>query len=257
MMAKNDPRVVNEWIEAVWRGGGTDPLLTAHSPPVARVDGDYRPIPPRVLTRDEIEMIAKRILSPETYNTFVEHLQVDFSLTWEDNARIRGNAYVQRGSAAIALRIIPLAVPTLDELGLPPIAAQFAEEPSGLGLWAGPTGGGKSTTLAALIDHVNLHRPCHILTIEDPIEYVHTHKRAVVSQREIGTDAESFDVALRAALREDPDVILVGEMRDLESIAATLTQAETGHLVFATLHTNDTSQSLDRIVDVFPADRRG
>ena len=197
-------------------------------------------------------MIVKRMLAPELYNVFVEHLQVDFSLTWQEHARIRGNAFVQRGAAAIALRIIPLAIPTLEDLGLPPIAAEFADEPSGLVLLTGPTGAGKSTTLASLIDHVNTRRQCHILTIEDPIEYMYTHKQAVVSQREIGTDAESFEVALRAALREDPDVILVGEMRDLESIAATLTLAETGHLVFATLHTNDTAQSLDRIVDVFP-----
>jgi twitching motility protein PilT len=196
------------------------------------------------------------MLSPELYNVFVENTQVDFSLTWEDRARVRGNAYVQRGAAAISLRIIPLEIPTLADLGLPPIAAQFADEPSGLVLVTGPTGSGKSTTQAALIDHVNETRRCHILTIEDPIEYVHTHKRSVVSQREIGVDAQSFDVALKAALREDPDVILVGEMRDLESISATLTLAETGHLVFATLHTNDTGQSLDRIVDVFPVDRR-
>jgi twitching motility protein PilT len=256
MTVKNDPRVVNDWIEAVWKVRGTDLLLTADAPPLARVDGVYQPLHKRVLTRDETEMIVKRLLAPELYNVFVEHLQVDFSLTWQEHARIRGNAYVQRGAAAIALRIIPLAIPTLEELGLPPIAAEFAQEPSGLVLLTGPTGAGKSTTLASLIDHINARRQCHILTIEDPIEYMYSHKQAVVSQREIGTDAESFEVALRAALREDPDVILVGEMRDLESIAATLTLAETGHLVFATLHTNDTGQSLDRIVDVFPADRR-
>jgi twitching motility protein PilT len=256
MTVRNDPRVVNEWIEAVWKLGGTDLLLTAESPPLARVDGVYKPLHQRPLVRDETEMIVKRILAPELYNVFVERLQVDFSLTWQDHARVRGNAYVQRGAAAVALRIIPLAIPTPEELGLPPVASSFAEEPAGLVLVTGPTGAGKSTTLAALIDHVNSRRQCHILTIEDPIEYIHDHKRAVVSQREIGTDAESFEVALRAALREDPDVILVGEMRDLESIAATLTLAETGHLVFATLHTNDTSQALDRIVDVFPSDRR-
>jgi twitching motility protein PilT len=209
-----------------------------------------------VLTRDDTEMIVKRILTPDLYNAFVEALQVDFSFTWKEHARIRGNAYVQRGTPAVSLRIIPLAIPTLDDLGLPQSVAKFAEEPSGLVLTTGPTGAGKSTTLASLIDHVNMRRQCHILTIEDPIEYMYSHKKAVVSQREIGTDADSFEVALRAALREDPDVILVGEMRDLESIAATLTLAETGHLVFATLHTNDTAQALDRIVDVFPTNRR-
>jgi twitching motility protein PilT len=254
--ARNDPRVVSDWIEAVWKVGGSDLLLTADAPPMARVDGAYHSLHPRKLTRDETELIVKRMLSPELYNVFVENTQVDFSLTWEDRARVRGNAYVQRGAAAISLRIIPLEIPTLADLGLPPIVAEFADEPSGLVLVTGPTGSGKSTTLAALVDHVNETRRCHILTIEDPIEYVHTHKRSVVSQREIGVDAQSFDVALKAALREDPDVILVGEMRDLESISATLTLAETGHLVFATLHTNDTGQSLDRIVDVFPVDRR-
>jgi twitching motility protein PilT len=256
MTSRNDPRVVNEWIEAVWKAGGTDLLLTADAAPLARVDGFYGPVSDRVLTRDDCEMIVKRILTPDLYNVFVENLQVDFSFTWQEHARIRGNAFVQRGTPAVALRVIPLAIPTLEQLGLPPIAARLAEEPSGLVLTTGPTGAGKSTTLASLIDYVNMRRQCHILTIEDPIEYMYSHKRAVVSQREIGTDADSFDVALRAALREDPDVILVGEMRDLESISATLTLAETGHLVFATLHTNDTAQALDRIVDVFPTDRR-
>jgi twitching motility protein PilT len=256
MTAKNDPRVVSDWIEAVWKVGGTDLLLTADAPPLSRVDGHYQPLHNRLLTGDETEMIVKRMLAPELYNQFVKDMQVDFSLTWHDHARVRGNAYVQRGFAAVALRIIPLAIPTLDELGLPPVAAELAEMPSGIVLLTGPTGAGKSTTLAALIDHINVRRQCHILTIEDPIEYMHTHKRSVVSQREIGVDAPSFAVALRAALREDPDVILVGEMRDLESISATLTLAETGHLVFATLHTNDTAQALDRIVDVFPSDRR-
>ncbi len=256
MAARNDPRVVSDWIEAVWQLGGSDLLLTADAPPMARVDGAYHSLHQRKLTRDETELIVKRMLSPELYNVFVEQTQVDFSLTWEDRARVRGNAYVQRGAAAVALRIIPLQIPTFEDLGLPTLASQFADEPSGLVLVTGPTGAGKSTTLATLIDHVNETRRCHILTIEDPIEYVHTHKRSIVSQREIGVDAQSFEVALKAALREDPDVILVGEMRDLESISAALTLAETGHLVFATLHTNDTGQSLDRIVDVFPVDRR-
>jgi len=256
MTSRNDPRVVSEWIEAVWKLGGTDLLLTADAAPLARVDGVYGPIAERVLTRDDTEMIVKRILTPDLYNLFVEALQVDFSFTWREHARIRGNAFVQRGTPAVSLRIIPLAIPTLADLGLPASVAKLADEPSGLVLTTGPTGAGKSTTLASLIDHVNMRRQCHILTIEDPIEYMYSHKSAVVSQREIGTDADSFEVALRAALREDPDVILVGEMRDLESIAATLTLAETGHLVFATLHTNDTAQALDRIVDVFPTDRR-
>ncbi len=257
MPAKNDPTVVSDWIGTVWKAGGTDLLLTDGTPPLARIDGDYTALDGEpVLHADDIESIVKRVLAPELHAHFLDQLQVDFSLTWQDAVRVRGNAFVQRGATAIALRIIPLVIPTLAELGLPSVAENLAEMPSGLVLLTGPTGAGKSTTLAALIDHVNLRRRCHILTIEDPIEYVHTHKRAVVSQREIGVDAHSFSTALRAALREDPDVILVGEMRDLESIAATLTLAETGHLVFATLHTNDTAQALDRIVDVFPSDRR-
>ena len=257
MADKNDPTVVSEWIEAIWQSGGTDLLFTDGAPPLGRIDGDYRPFEEEaVLTGSDTEKIVKRMLTTELQEHLHEHQQVDFSLTWQDNVRVRGNAFIQRGSVAVALRIIPLVVPTLDELGLPPVVKNFAEAPSGLVLLTGPTGAGKSTTLASLIDHVNVTRPCHILTIEDPIEYVHAHKRAVVSQREIGVDAHSFADALRAALREDPDVILVGEMRDLESIATTLTLAETGHLVFATLHTNDTAQALDRIIDVFPADRR-
>jgi twitching motility protein PilT len=257
MAAKSDPAVISAWIGAVWKSGGTDLLLTVGVPPLARVDGDYGPLEGETpLGEADTERIAKRVLTPELLQTLDDRQQVDFSLTWHDNVRVRGNAYLQRGSIAIALRIIPLTIPTLAELGLPPAAAKFAEVPSGLVLLTGPTGAGKSTTLASLIDHVNTTRPCHILTIEDPIEYVHSHKRAVVSQREIGVDADSFYGALRAALREDPDVILVGEMRDLESISATLTLAETGHLVFATLHTNDTAQAIDRIIDVFPSDRR-
>src|SRR3954447_19778909 len=257
MAAQNDPTIISDWIEAVWKAGGTDLLLTADSPPLTRVDGEYGPLPEEaILTTARLEEIASKILAPDLMTVLENELQVDFSMTWHDNVRVRGNVFRQRGALALALRIIPMQVPGLADLGLPSVVTSLAESASGLILLTGPTGSGKSTTLASLIDHVNATRPCHILTIEDPIEYVHSHKRAVVSQREIGTDAVSFADALRAALREDPDVILVGEMRDLESIAATLTLAETGHLVFATLHTNDTAQSLDRVVDVFPSDRR-
>src|SRR3954447_13121228 len=257
MAAQNDPTIISDWIETVWKAGGTDLLLTAESPPLARVDGEYAGIEGEpVLTAARIEEIARKVIAADLLKDFDAVHQIDFSLTWHDSVRVRGNAYRQRGAIAIALRIIPIEIPTLEQLGLPPIAQTFAESASGLVLLTGPTGSGKSTTLASLVDHVNQTRACHILTIEDPIEYVHSHKRAVVSQREIGIDAVDFASALRAALREDPDVILVGEMRDLESISATLTLAETGHLVFATLHTNDTAQSLDRVVDVFPSDRR-
>jgi twitching motility protein PilT len=253
----NDPAVVSDWIEYVWKAGGTDLLLTADAPPLARIDGAYGPIDKEaILTHAKVDEIAHKVIAADLMKSFDAMHQVDFSLTWRDSVRVRGNCYRQRGATAIALRIIPMEIPTLQDLGLPDVARTFAEAPSGLVLLTGPTGAGKSTTLASLIDHVNQIRPCHILTIEDPIEYVYSHKRAVISQREIGIDATRFSDALRAALREDPDVILVGEMRDLESISATLTLAETGHLVFATLHTNDTAQAIDRIVDVFPADRR-
>src|SRR4051794_13305925 len=257
MPALNDPAVVSDWIEHVWKAGGTDLLLTADAPPLARVDGEYHPIDNEaILTAAAVDDIAHKVIAAELMKSFEAIHQIDFSLTWRDSVRVRGNCFQQRGSTAISLHIIPMTIPTLDDLGLPRVAQTLAESPSGLVLLTGPTGAGKSTTLASMIDHVNQFRPCHILTIEDPIEYVYSHKRAVVSQREIGIDAVGFTEALRAALREDPDVILVGEMRDLESIAATLTLAETGHLVFATLHTNDTAQAIDRIVDVFPSDRR-
>ncbi len=170
--------------------------------------------------------------------------------------RIRGNAFVQRDRTALALRMIPRAVPALEELGLPPVLAELTARHQGLILVTGPTGSGKSTSLAAMVDRINTQRACHILTIEDPIEYVHDHRRSLVSQREVGTDTPTFGHALRAALREDPDVLLVGEMRDLESIGFTLTIAETGHLVLGTLHTNDSAQSLSRMIDVFPAEQQ-
>ena len=169
---------------------------------------------------------------------------------------MRGNAFSQRGFTALALRVIPQRIPTPSELGLPPVLGDLTRRHQGLILVTGPTGSGKSTTLASIINQINIERPCHILTIEDPIEYVYGHMRATVSQREVGTDTHSFSDALRSALRADPDVLLVGEMRDLESIQFALTIAETGHLVFATLHTNDTSQALSRIIDVFPAEQQ-
>jgi twitching motility protein PilT len=187
---------------------------------------------------------------------FASKLEYDFSFSWRNEARIRGNAFSQRGETTLALRMIPRQIPTMQQLGLPPVLRHFTRQHQGLVLVTGPTGSGKSTTLAAMIDEINSFRACHILTIEDPIEYVHDHKRSAVSQREVGADTASFSDALRAALREDPDVVLVGEMRDLDSIRFALTIAETGHLVFATLHTNDTAQALSRIVDVFPAEQQ-
>ncbi|MEU2451127.1 type IV pilus twitching motility protein PilT [Streptomyces sp. NPDC012765] len=236
--------------------GGSDLLLTAGSAPFLRVDGALRPVQGPALTEPEVDRLVTGVLGKELTERFRREKQVDFAFSWGARARLRGNAFVQRGTSALALRIIPFDVPSSVQLGLPPVVTGWAGMPRGLVLVTGPTGSGKSTSLAALLDHVNTHRSVHILTIEDPIEYLHRHKRSAVSQREVGTDTDSFPAALRAALREDPDVLLLGEMRDPESISAALTIAETGHLVFATLHTNDTSQTLDRIVDVFPAEQQ-
>jgi twitching motility protein PilT len=221
------------------------------------VDGKLQPIEGVAeLTGEQIDRIAKPLLTPEQLLVFEEQLDVDFAFSWGDRARIRGSIFTQRGQTALALRVIPARIPTFEQLGLPYAASWVAEQPRGFVLVTGPTGSGKSTTLASIVNKINEDRACHILTIEDPVEYVHTHKTSAVSQREVGLDSPSFDRALRSALREDPDVLLIGEMRDIDSIQIALTMAETGHLVFATLHTNDAPQAIDRIIDVFPAWRQ-
>jgi twitching motility protein PilT len=256
-MVKVNSRPIDEWLRVVWNRGGTDLLLVAGSPPRVRIDGALAPIEGELeLSGERIDAILHEILDPALRAQFENEHDVDFSFSWGDLARIRGNAYRQKTDVALALRIIPSKIPSFLELGLPPVATEMASMPRGLVLVTGPTGSGKSTTLAAIIEHINETRAVHVLTIEDPIEYVHTHKRAAISQREVGVDSPSFERALRSALREDPDVLLVGEMRDLETIQIALTMAETGHLVFATLHTNDAAQALDRIVDVFPGERQ-
>jgi twitching motility protein PilT len=246
---------VERQLTALWNMNGSDLLFRAGSPPLARVDGAIRPLEGTgELEPKETEQVAEALLAPEQLATLRKDKEVDFSFEWQGIARFRGNAYHTRGTVAVCLRLIPAAIPTFDDLGLPPIAETVAGLPQGFVLVTGPTGSGKTTTMASILDRVNTERPCHIVTIEDPIEYVHEPKMAAISQREIGADTHSFPRALRSALREDPDVLLVGEMRDPESIQTTLTIAETGHLVFASLHTNDTAQSLDRVVDVFPAE---
>jgi twitching motility protein PilT len=205
------------------------------------------------LTPSDTAKIVDAILDVEQHERFRTEMEVDFSFGRAGLARFRANAFHQRGAAAIALRLIPFEIPSFADLDLPVIIEQLVALPQGLVLVTGPTGSGKSTTLASMIDSINTHRASHIVTIEDPIEYLHNHKRSAVNQREIGIDAVSFPRAVRAVLREDPDVVLVGEMRDPETIASALTVAETGHLVLASLHTNDAAQSVDRIVDVFPA----
>ena len=248
---------VDRYLEFVWSAGGTDLLLTVGAPPMARIDGHLRPIGGESpIDEDRIDALLEEVLDRRQSGTLDDELDIDFAFGWRDVARVRGNAFYQRSLPAVALRIIPDRIPTFDDIGLPDTVRRLATLQQGLVLFTGPTGSGKSTSLASLVEWINVHRACHIITIEDPIEYVHQHRQSVVSQREVGLDATSFARALHAALREDPDVVLVGEMRDLESIAIALTLAETGHLVLSTLHTNDASQALDRIVDVFPTDRQ-
>lgn len=244
---------ISPWLRMLWDQAGSDLLITGGSAPRLRVDGRLRPIEGLgPMSGAEVDEIVRSLLDEAQLRTFEQHQDVDFSFSWEDKARLRASAFTQKGQTALALRMIPTEIPTFEQLGLPPIADWVATLPRGLVLVTGPTGSGKSTTLAAIIDRINQTRSLHVLTIEDPIEYVHTHKMSAVTQREVGVDSPSFDRALRSSLREDPDVMLIGEMRDTESIQIALTMAETGHLVFATLHTNDAAQAIDRIIDVFP-----
>jgi twitching motility protein PilT len=248
---------IERYLAALWQSGGSDLLITAFSPPLIRVDGQLIPIPGEPsLSQDHVEQLLLGVLTEDLKAELRTELEVDFSFSYNGVARFRANCYFQMGALAISLRMIPLKLPTFAELGLPPAVEYFSNLPQGLVLVTGPTGSGKSTSLAAIIDYINTHRRCHIITVEDPVEYVHAHKASAVSQREVGNDTHSFARALRAALREDPDVILVGEMRDPETVQFALSIAETGHLVFATLHTNDAPQSLDRISDMFPSERQ-
>ena len=235
----------------------SDLHLTAGAPPMVRIRGRLTPLEGQpVLSPVETREIIYSILTNGQRQKLETDWQLDFAYSIPGQARFRVNAYFQRGALGAAFRLIPYEIAPLASLGLPPAVASFAERPRGLVLVTGPTGSGKSTTLASLLDVINETREEHIITIEDPIEFLHHHKRCIVNQRELGTDATSFAQALRAALRQDPDVILVGEMRDVETIGTAITAAETGHLVFATLHTQDTPQTIDRIVDVFPAEQQ-
>jgi len=231
----------------------SDIHLTVGVPPIFRINGELVKTEYPKLTRPDTEKMFIKISSKEQQQLFAEQGELDFSFALPNISRFRVNAFCQRGSVTIVIRIVNDKIPTLDELGHPPIFKTLSSQPRGLVLITGPTGSGKSTTLAAMIDLINSSRACHILTLEDPIEYAHKHKKSIVNQREIHSDTKSFHIALRAALREDPDVILVGEMRDPETIATAITAAETGHLVFATLHTGSAAQTIDRIIDAFPA----
>ena len=248
---------IDHLLRVLWDQSATDLHLAAGTTPRLRVDGLLRAVPDAGPVSIELmEQALAGLLTEGEQRQLHDERQLDFAFSWGDVARFRANAFFQLERPALALRLIPSQIPTPESIGLPQSVASLVTRPHGLVLMTGPTGSGKSTTLAALIGWINQHRPVHILTIEDPIEYLHPPAQALVNQREVGTDCTSFGEALRSALREDPDVVLVGEMRDLETISLTLTLAETGHLVFATVHTNDAAQTVDRVVDVFPSDQQ-
>src|SRR5437763_1790411 len=248
---------IDDLLEQMVGLNASDLHVTTDSPPVYRVRGEIlRAEGFEPLTPDDTRSLLYRILSSEQQKIFEQKRQLDFAYALPGIARFRVNVYYQREAVGAAFRLIPQEIKALEELGLPTILHTFAEKPRGIVLVTGPTGSGKSTTLAAILDEINRNRAEHILTIEDPIEFVHRHKRCIVNQREIGPDALSFGDALKAALRQDPDIILVGEMRDMETISTALTAAETGHLVFATLHTQSAPSTIDRIIDVFPAEQQ-
>src|SRR3954466_13382089 len=236
----------------------SDLHITAGAPPTIRVRGRLVPLEDYpVLDTQMTREIIYSILSNDQRQRLETDWQLDFAYAVPGRARFRVNAYYQRSAIGAAFRLIPFEMPSIDDLGLPSVLHDFAKKPRGIVLVTGPTGSGKSTSLAAVIDEINETRQDHILTIEDPIEFLHGHKKCIVNQRELGSDAQTFGLALKAALRQDPDVILVGEMRDMETIGTALTAAETGHLVFATLHTQDAPQTIDRIIDVFPSNQQG
>ena len=244
---------LDELLITLVEAGGSDLHLTVGIPPSIRVHGDLRPLDEfPVMMPDELRKMLYAIMTQRQREAFENDLELDFSYAIPGTARFRVNIFQQREAIGSVMRMIPFEILALKDLGLPPQLANFAYLPRGFVLVTGPTGSGKSTTLASIIDLINENRPVHIMTVEDPIEFLHKHKRAVVNQREVGTDTHSFTAALKHVLRQDPDVILVGEMRDLETISIALTAAETGHLVFGTLHTQDAPQTIDRIIDVFP-----
>lgn len=251
-MASGTPKI-EVLLEEVVKRKASDLHLQVGLPPALRVDGSLKPLENQApLTEESAEQLIFSILDEEQKQMLIKDKEFDFSFAFGDEARFRVNAFHERGNIAAALRLIPNEIKTVEQLGLPKVLNTFTEYPRGLVLVTGPTGSGKSTSLAALLDKINSEKAMHIVTIEDPIEYTHKSKKSMVVQREVHYDTYSFGAALRSSLRQDPDVVLIGEMRDLETIAAAITIAETGHLVFATLHTNSASQSIDRMVDVFP-----
>jgi twitching motility protein PilT len=232
---------------------GSDLHISTNSPPQVRVHGHLQPLDMPMLNPSETKQLAYSVLTDAQKHRFEEHLELDFSFGLKGLARFRGNVFNQRGATGAVFRVIPFEIKSFQQLNLPPIVSKLCEKPRGLILVTGPTGSGKSTTLAAMIDKINTERHDHIITIEDPIEFVHQNKNCLVNQREVHSDTKSFSDALRAALREDPDVVLIGEMRDLETIESALRIAETGHLTFGTLHTNSAASTINRVIDVFPS----
>ena len=251
------PPTLHQLLKVMLDKGASDLHITTGTPPQLRIDDDLVPLRTEALTPVDTKQLCYSILTDAQKLRFEEDQELDLSFGVKNLARFRANIFLQRGAVAAAFRLIPFKIVPLGDLGLPPVIAELCERPRGLVLVTGPTGSGKSTTLASMIDKINTENRDHILTIEDPIEFVHPHKSCLVNQREVHSDTHGFSAALRAALREDPDVVLIGEMRDLETIEAALRIAETGHLTFGTLHTNSASQTINRIIDVFPAHQQG
>jgi twitching motility protein PilT len=253
MSEPNDLKVnLHQLLKTMIEKGASDMHITTGTPPLLRIDGSIVPLKLPALGPVETKALCFTVLTEEQRAHFEKHNELDLSFGVKGLSRFRANIFMQRGNVAGAFRTIPFKILSFDELGLPQVVSDFALKPSGLVLVTGPTGSGKSTTLAAMIDKINSEERLHIMTVEDPIEYLHGHKLSIVNQREVGTDTEGFKQALKYVLRQDPDVVLVGEMRDLETVEAALTISETGHLVFATLHTNSAISTINRIIDVFP-----
>lgn len=248
---------IQDLLQRAYDEKASDLHVTTGIPPVYRVNGQLKQYGNEVVTEEIVTRMLQDILPKYKLGEFEDKGETDFNYSLEDVCRFRVNAYHQRNASAIAARLISSKIPTIESLNLPRVLYDLAEKPQGLILVTGPTGSGKSTTLAAMIDYINENKSKHIITLEDPIEYLHTHKKSVVNQREVGIDTGSFANGLRASLRQDPDIILVGEMRDLETISTAITAAETGHLVFATLHTSSAPTTIDRIIDVFPPHQQG
>lgn len=250
-------RDIRQLLQTAYSSKASDLHISVGSPPVIRMDGTLHPLEGAPVTADEAAEMAEALLGSERNVAFRNAGEVDFSYPLGGGVRFRVNVYRQRGETSIAARAIPAEIPSLEQLSMPPILSTLSLKPQGLILVTGPTGSGKSSTLAAMLNYINKTESKHIVTLEDPIEFLHSHGTCLVDQREVGSDTASFASGLRAALRQDPDVILVGEMRDLETITAAVTAAETGHLVMATLHTTDAPQTIDRIIDAFPGHQQG